>query len=275
MKIFLVTDVEGVSGVLNFRDWCVPEGRYYEKAKRLLTEEVNAVIDGMFAGGASEILVCDGHGHGAIDPELLDERADLQRGIASPVWPFTLDESFDGIGWVGQHAQAGTPYSHMTHTGTFHIKEMTVNGIAVGEFGEFALAAAELGVPVIFAGGEEAFAREAEAFAPGVIAVGTKRGCNTEDGLEDATAEAYENSKLAAIHISPARARKKLREGAEKAVRKLRENPQDFHTREIKPPYVIKSVFRKSEQYPDHPQVLYQRHETSYIAALNSTHEKE
>ena len=156
MKIMLVTDVEGVAGVLNFEEYCSPGTPYYEKAKRLLTEETNAVIAGMFDGGADEILVVDGHGPGAIDPELLDSRAELLRGAPSPnPWPFTLDSSFDGIGWVGQHAKSRTPYSHLTHTGNFSLLEVTANGIAVGEFGYLAMCAGELGVPVVFAGGEE------------------------------------------------------------------------------------------------------------------------
>ena len=101
MKILLVTDLEGVAGVLNFEDWCTPAGRYYEDAKRLLTGEVNAVVDGFFAGGASLVRVVDGHGHGGINPELLDERAELLRGAPTPnAWPFTLDEGFDGMAWV-------------------------------------------------------------------------------------------------------------------------------------------------------------------------------
>ena len=172
MKVMLVTDIEGVAGVLNFEEYCSPGTPYYEKSKRLLTEETNAVIRGMFDGGVDEILVVDGHGPGAIDPELLDSRAELMRGIASPPWPFTLDSTFDGIGWVGQHAKSRTPYSHLTHTGNFSVWEITANGIPVGEFGEFAMCAGELGVPVIFAGGEDAFAREAEELAPGVVAVG-------------------------------------------------------------------------------------------------------
>ena len=269
MKIMIVTDLEGVAGVLDFENWCSPSSCYYEKAKRLLTEETNAVIDGLFAGGATEIRVVDGHGPGAIDPELLDERVELQRGVCNPVWPFTLDSSFDGICWVGQHAKSRTPYSHLTHTGNFGCKEITVNGVAVGEFAEFALCARELGVPVIFAGGEEAFAREAEEFAPGVITVAVKRGCNPETGLEDVTAEVYAKSKLAAIHLAPAKARRLLREGAKAAAEKLQHAPGSFSTTEIKPPYEIKSVLRKSEHYPEGG-VLYRRDEKSYIGAMNA-----
>ena len=270
VKLMIVTDLEGVAGVLDFANWCSIDSRYYDKAKKLLTLETNAVIEGFFAGGATGIRVVDGHGPGAIDPELLDERVELQRGAASPIWPFTLDDSFDGIGWVGQHAMSRTPCSHISHTGTFDVFEATANGIPVGEFGEFALCAAELQVPVIFAGGEEAFAREAEKFAPGVVTVAVKRGCNSEEGLDDVTSEVYSRSKLSAIHLSPAQARKKLFEGAKKAAEKLAASPDSFSTTHIDPPYEIITRFRKSEKNPQLPAVLYRRHETSFIGAMNA-----
>ena len=272
MKVMLVTDVEGVAGVLNFEEYCSPGTPYYEKAKRLLTEETNAVIRGMFDGGVDEILVVDGHGPGAIDPELLDSRAELLRGAPRPnAWPFTLDSSFDGIGWVGQHAKSRTPYSHLTHTGTFAVYEVTANGIPVGEFGYLAMCAGELGVPVVFAGGEEAFAREAEELAPGVVAVGVKRGCNTEDDLDEASEEVYKKSKLSAIHLAPEKARQKLYAGALEAAKRLKNDPESFTAVTVEPPYEIKSVFRKCEVFPEGA-TLYRRHDTSFIAAMNSPH---
>lgn len=39
-----MTDLEGVAGVINGSDWLCPTGRYYEVARRLLTQEVNAAI---------------------------------------------------------------------------------------------------------------------------------------------------------------------------------------------------------------------------------------
>ena len=275
MKILLVTDLEGVAGVLNFEDWCTPAGRYYEDAKRLLTEEVNAVVDGFFAGGATLVRVIDGHGHGGINPELLDERAELLRGAPTPnTWPFTLDEGFDGMAWVGQHAKVGTHNSHLSHTGTFSVKRYTINGVPVGELGQSGMCAFELGVPIIFAAGEEALAREAEEFAPGVVTCAVKRGC-CADGLEDATTEAYAKSKLAAIHVAPKKARKLLREAAQKAAEKLRDNPGSFKTNGVLPPYEIVCALRKYESRPDMPDALYKRHATSYIAALNKPYETE
>ena len=97
MKIMIMTDMEGVAGILNHDDWVMPEGLFYLQGRRLLTEEINAAVSGFFDGGAEEVLVIDGHGKGGIDPELLDERALLSRGRREKVWPRGLDDSFAGL----------------------------------------------------------------------------------------------------------------------------------------------------------------------------------
>lgn len=80
MKVYLMTDLEGVAGVMNSVDYCYVGSKYYDLAKELLTKEVNAAIDGFFAAGADEIVVQDGHGEGGINITLLDPRAKLQQG---------------------------------------------------------------------------------------------------------------------------------------------------------------------------------------------------
>ena len=119
MKLYLMTDLEGVAGVMNFEDWCTPGTRYYELAKEFLTLEVNAAVEGFFEGGATEITVADGHGPGAISPKLLDRRVELMRGWPTG-WPALLDDSCDAVAWVGQHAKAGTEYAHLAHTQSFN-----------------------------------------------------------------------------------------------------------------------------------------------------------
>ena len=249
MKLMIMTDLEGVAGILNFEDWCVPEAMYYDKAKRLLTLEVNAAVDGFCEGGAKEILVVDGHGHGAMDPELLDERAQLMRGHADPIWPWSLDESYDGLAYVGQHAKAGTPYSHLTHTGSFACVDYAINGISIGEYGQLVLCAMELGVPTIFAAGEEAFADEAESLTPGVVTVGVKRGL-LPDGLEDLDADAYSRAKLSAVNLAPARSRSLIRNGALTAIEKLKADPSSFSYPEMSPPYVRTVRYRRRGDTP-------------------------
>lgn len=100
MKLYIMTDLEAVAGVLNSADWLDSTGRYYEKAKRLLTEEVNAGIRGFSEGGFHEIVVADGHGHGGIDVELLDKRAMLMRGWPKKPYPFGLDKTYSAVAFI-------------------------------------------------------------------------------------------------------------------------------------------------------------------------------
>lgn len=263
MKIMMMTDMEGCAGVLSHDEWVRRDGQFYDKGLRLLTEEVNAAIDGLYSGGAQEVVVIDGHGQGGIDPEILDERVELVRGGG---WPFELDDTFDGLAFVGQHAKAGTPYSHITHTMWFNYIDVTVNGISVGEYGMFALCAMELGVPAILACGEQAFAEEATALTPGVVAVGVKRGL-MPDGLDDLDADAYRLAKLGAVHKSPATARRLIGEGALQAMATLKRDPGSFRHPQLTPPYTRIIRFRQFGEVL--PYETRDEHPDSLIALLN------
>src|SRR5438552_4182291 len=62
IKVYMVTDLEGVDGVFDSDLQCIPyKSPRYSESQKLLTEEINAAVDGLFAGGATEILVWDGH----------------------------------------------------------------------------------------------------------------------------------------------------------------------------------------------------------------------
>lgn len=52
MKIYVMTDMEGVAGVVNADDYLAPGARYYEVARELATGEVNAAIEGALEAGA-------------------------------------------------------------------------------------------------------------------------------------------------------------------------------------------------------------------------------
>ena len=190
MKIMISTDMEGCAGILNHDDWVMRTGPFYDKGVRILTEEVNAAVAGFCEGGAKEIVVCDAHGQGGIDPELLDERAWLLREGNASKYPCGLDASFDGLAFVGQHAKAGTPQSHITHTQWFSWIDLAVNGISIGEYGQLALCALERNVPTILACGEEALTKEATALTPGVVTVSVKRGL-LPDGLDHLDTDQY------------------------------------------------------------------------------------
>jgi D-amino peptidase len=271
VKVYIMTDMEGVAGILDSDNWCQPHersgfGRYYDLGREFLTREVNACIDGLCRGGATDIVVSDGHGAGGIHPGLLDRRAKLLRGWPNG-WPFELDASFDAVAWVGQHAKAGTVRAHLAHTQSFRYLDHAVNGVSIGEFGQFAICAGELGVPCIFGSGDEAFCAEAMALAPGIITVSVKQGLRSDDGAE-LTASEYGRHNLGAIHLHPEIARAAICDRAWAAMTRLQEEPESFRLVTLEPSYERVTILRPEEQ--GQPRLIDRaQHPSSVIALMN------
>jgi|SRR5699024_5601356 len=219
MRVYLMTDLEGVAGVENSEDWCVPTGTHYQRGCELLTHEVNAAIRGFRRAGATRVRVADGHGWGGIDRTLLSPDAEYFRGQFPDPYPFGLDDGFDVIGWIGQHAKAGTTGSHLPHTGSFNVVEYCINGAAVGEFEQIARCAQLFGVTPILAAGDEALTIEAQTAFPDIRTVAVKRGLGQESGSDIATADEYSRVNSAAQHRPVAWVHRQLEESAYEALR--------------------------------------------------------
>ena len=236
-----MTDQEGVAGVTNWIDFGAPGARYYETARELLTMEVNAAIEGVLEAGATEILVVDGHGHGSINPVLLHPKARLLTGRPMG-YPFGCDESFDCALMIGQHAKSNTDGGHLSHTGTFAVEELTINGISLGEAGCNMLFCAYFGVPTVMLSGDQAACDEVRALVPNIevapVKEGWKRGPAT-----GVTAEAHVHFNGAAFHLHPVRARALIKETAKRAVSRRHEIPPFW----IEPPYELVSITRRKE----------------------------
>src|SRR5205814_10036736 len=63
MKVFVVSDMEGVAGLVKWEQTTGGDPMY-EEGRRLYTEEINAAVRGARAAGATEIVVMDCHGAG-------------------------------------------------------------------------------------------------------------------------------------------------------------------------------------------------------------------
>lgn len=212
MNVFMVTDMEGVAGVVSFTDQSYPDGRYYDAGKRLVTAEVNAAVDGLVDGGADDILVWDGHGAGAILFEELHPRARLLHGRPSPPWSRLKEviARYDVCVIVGQHAMAGVATGNQNHTQNSRtVDYYELNGTRIGEIGQIALFMGALGLPLIFLSGEQDACREAEALVEGITTVAVKEGLG----------------RGAAISLSAQRARSKIRAGIHAALEKQRTDP--------------------------------------------------
>ena len=266
MKIALMTDLEGCAGLVNCEDWIYPESRYYEQAKELLTREANAAIEGFSEAGATEITVIDGHGPGGINTLLLDGRARYSRGWAV-THQFGLNESFDAIAWVGQHAKAGSEFAHLCHTGSMDLIDVRINGVSVGEFGEIAAIAGFYGVPAIFGSGDRAFTREAKQLIPQIHTVEVKRGVMPGRGDECSTEE-YEKRNGGAVHLSPSSARALIRSGAGEALTDFVRNRGKFSPLVFRPPFIRESWYRTGKNSRPHREIL--RHDTDIVAMYAS-----
>src|SRR5882724_2198403 len=55
--VFLITDAEGVAGVCR-QDQTDPKD---QEMRQLLTGEINAAVNGLYQGGAEDVIVWDGH----------------------------------------------------------------------------------------------------------------------------------------------------------------------------------------------------------------------
>ena len=55
MRIFILGDLEGTAGVVDFHQQTYSDAKYYEQAKRLATLEVNALVEGVLEGGTQEV----------------------------------------------------------------------------------------------------------------------------------------------------------------------------------------------------------------------------
>ncbi len=167
MKIFISADIEGVAGVVHGQQG-QPGNAEYEAARRLMTAEVNAAVEGALAGGASEVLVNDSHGdmRNLLAAEL-HPAACVILGKPKPLSMMQgLDETFAGAICLGYHARARSR-GILAHTiNGFAFGRVVVNGRELGEAGLYGALAGSLGVPVILLSGDDALHDEARELFP-------------------------------------------------------------------------------------------------------------
>ncbi len=158
LKIFISVDMEGIGGI-GTPKMTSGTGKDYALGRELMTAEVNAVVEAIFEHGPAQILVNDSHGDMQnLLHNRLDERVQYIQGNIKPLGMVQgLDESFDGVIFLGYHARAGTGGGFLAHTGSGSVKGLWLNGVEVGEGGLNAHYAGAFGVPVILAAGDSTF----------------------------------------------------------------------------------------------------------------------
>lgn len=206
MKVFISADLEGISGVVH-GDQTSAQGKDYDRARRLMTAEVNAAVEGALEAVATEVVVNDSHGSMRnILIEDIHPRAVLITGTGKPLQMMQgIDGSFAAALLVGYHARmgGGGVLNHTISGGA--VAGIWVNDILVGETGLNAMVAGHFGVPVVVVTGDQYLASEARALMPWVRAIEVKQAV----------------ARNAAACLPPARAHELIRVGVHQALEGL------------------------------------------------------
>jgi D-amino peptidase len=212
MRVHIISDMEGVAGIVRNEQTNAGEA-LYEEGRKLYTEEINAAVRGAKKAGAKEIVVMDHHGAGkafsfnSLIPDLLDPACEYVVQSSWTEYTGFLEAGCDACLLVGMHAMAGTPDGVLSHTVSGREwRSLRFNGVLVGETGINAALCGTWDCPVLLVTGDEASCREAVALlGDGLTTVSVKQGIG----------------RWSARNVAPLRARELIEEGARSALKQL------------------------------------------------------
>src|SRR3954469_1892964 len=159
IRILLLHDMEGLSGEDDWRQFSFAYPEQYAKGRQLLTDDVNATVEGLVAGGATKIDVVDGHGSGNPEPDLLLDKMDKHAQMIYRDKPFDpyIDiiepNVYDAVVLVGMHGKPGSG-GFVAHTYTGGM-EFWMNGMSLSEPEIIGFSWGTVNVPVIYVAGDQ------------------------------------------------------------------------------------------------------------------------
>lgn len=159
IRILVYHDMEGLAGQDDWRTFLFSHPERYPEGQKMLAADLNAVIDGLFTGGATQVDVVDAHGSGNPEPDvrrdLLDPRAKqvFRDKAFDPYVDLTAPNVYDAVVAVAMHAKTGSR-GFASHTITLGM-DMLVNGKSITESEIVGYSWGRVGVPIIFVSGDD------------------------------------------------------------------------------------------------------------------------
>ena len=202
MKVLISADIEGVAGVFHPEQTRAGNGEY-EAARRWMTLEANAAIEGAFDGGATEVWVNDSHGgFRNLLPDLLDPRAQVVLGKPRTLGMMAgLEYGAALVFMIGYHARSQTR-GILAHTiNSFAFARVSLNGAEVGEAGVYGALAEEYGARVALLSGDDVFAEETAPRFPHARFVVTKSATGHASGVTQSPANARASIRSTANEV--------------------------------------------------------------------------
>lgn len=245
MKLLIMTDLEGVTGVVDWDRHEQATPREHEYLEYLMTNDVNGAVEGALEGGASEVWVAECH---KIDIRQIHPEAMLLKSAAHKMTPSVIGmrkKRWDAAAFIGNHPMADTKNGVLSHTQNRRVKSITLNGLPVGEFGIEAAIAGDYDMPMIMVSGDKAACDQARQLIPDIETAAVK----------------YGTGQHSAWCLSPQKARALIAEKTQKAVRHwrtikpfkikgpvlFREELRDGMVREVRAANVVKAFEKRCE----------------------------
>jgi D-amino peptidase len=159
IRVLLYHDMEGLAGQDDWRTFLFSHPEKYPEGQRLLAADINAVVEGLFAGGATQVDVVDAHGSGNPEPDvrrdLLDPRAKqvFRDQAFDPYVDLTAPNTYDAVVAVAMHAKTGS-HGFASHTITLGM-DVLINDKSITESEIVGYSWGRVGVPIIFVSGDD------------------------------------------------------------------------------------------------------------------------
>ena len=225
MNIYIMTDLEGISGITS-REQVMPDASRYAEGRRLMVNDINVVVRACKEAGAEKVYVRDCHSAGmnVIWSELCGDADGYIIGYTGDD-RFPCLEECDAVILLGYHAMAGTPGGTLEHSmSSASIQNYRINGMCAGEVAIDAGIVGDKGKPVIMVSGDDKVCREAEALLPWVITAQVKRGITWKGG----------------ILLPQQKAHALLREKTIEAIRAMEQSPDTFRPLQYTKPITMR-----------------------------------
>jgi D-amino peptidase len=200
VNVLIAADMEGIAGIEDYRECLPSHPSAYARGRRLMTDEVLAVVGALREGGVERITVGDWHMVGTnIERERMPAGvevrpiADLALNQADPSFNRAVGGAgLDAVVLIGHHASTPTRLGFCSHTFIWEM-EVTLDGESLSETQVFAQALAGEGIPALVASGDS---RMLETFGDGEIGdarlVATKEGIGRDRASSEDPAAARE-----------------------------------------------------------------------------------
>ena len=209
MKIYIMNDIEGVSGI-HHKEQVLMNGERYSEGRKLMTREANICADALKEAGVDTVYYHDCHGSGSnvyweelspsIDKVIMGSNGNIQNRFAECV------KDCDGVILLGYHAMAGTPGAILEHTFSSKAwQNLWINGEKSGEARMDAAILGDWDIPVIMVSGDDKLEKEVREFLPDIPVAVVKEGLSCMGG----------------ILLSPEKAKEEIRQKTIEAVKNI------------------------------------------------------